>query len=321
MVYSKIMKDVLKRNLWQWNQFLYPSLGLAVGIFYAVLDENVTGRLIKHKTLHYIRFLYAAHDVIDIVLPIILGLVVGIGLNMFVKQKRLNRQLSLQNTQFQKNLLINNLISLFLHEIRNPMHNITAVLEDSKAALPAQAQDIIDRNLKRFEHITAQYKRWSSLFDVIHAKKETDLRLWTDTFISDKVLDRLRPLSIHYSQEIEPLKIQMHPILLDQVFSTLFSNACDELENHEGFREIQLAAKLSSSLRDQIEIKLSNTTSHGFPVEVLEKQGRSPVASRKGFGLGLTLLRNIVEHVGGEVVLSNEEGIAEVTLLIPGVRS
>ena len=113
MVYSKIMKDVLKRNLWQWNQFLYPSLGLAVGIFYAVLDENVTGRLIKHKTLHYIRFLYAAHDVIDIVLPIILGLVVGIGLNMFVKQKRLNRQLSLQNTQFQ-NILYLSFYVLFL---------------------------------------------------------------------------------------------------------------------------------------------------------------------------------------------------------------
>ena len=320
MLYSKTMKDVLKRAPWSWNQCLYPSVGLAIGIFYAVLDEKITGKLIQHKTLHYIQYLNAAHDVIDIVLPIILGLLVGIGFNMFVKQRRLNRELSLQNTQFQRNLLINNLISLFLHEIRNPMHNITAVLEDSKAALPAQTQEIIDRNLKRFGEITAQYKRWSSLFDVIHARKETDLGPWMETFLSDKVWERLRFLNIHYSQEIEPLKIQMHPILLDQMFSTLFSNACDELEGHEGVREIQLTARLSPSVNEQIEIKVRNTTLHGFPSEVLEKQGCSPVVSRKGLGLGLTLLRNIMEHVGGEIKLSNREGVAEVTLEIPGVQ-
>jgi signal transduction histidine kinase len=319
MLYSEAMKNVLKRSSWSWNQFFYPLLGLAIGTFYAVLDEKITGKLIQHKT-HYFRILYTFHDLIDIVLPIVLGLVVGIGFNMFVKQERLNRELSLQNTQFQKNLLINNLISLFLHEIRNPIHNITAVLEDSKAALPAQTQEIIGRNLKRFEQITAQYKRWSSVFDVIHAKKETDLRPWMETFISDKVWERLRSLNIRYSQEIESLRVQMHPILLDQVFSTLFSNVCDALENDSQVRAVKLSAKLSPSLYEQIEIRLSNTTGHGFPAEVLEKQGRSPVMSRKGLGLGLTLLRNIVEHVGGEMMLSNGEGVAEVTLLIPGVR-
>ena len=320
MLYSEIMKDVLKRTPWSWSQFFYPSIGLAVGIFYAVLDENITGRLIKHKALHYIRYLYAAHDVIDIVLPIVLGLLVGIGFNMLVKQQRLNRQLSLQNTQFQRDLLINNLISLFLHEIRNPIHNITAVLEDSKKALPPQTQDIIDRNLKRFEQITAQYKRWSSLFDVIHAREETFIRPWIEAFVSERVQARLHSLNIDYFQEIEPLRVQMHPILLDQVFSTLFSNACDELENHKGIREIRLTAKSDLLLHEQIEIKLSNTTIHGFPAEVLEKQGRSPVVSRKGLGLGLTLLRNIVEHVGGEMKLSNKDGAAEVILLITGER-
>ncbi len=309
-MFSQKIKNILA-------QLYFPLLGTIFGVLYAIADESLIQKLIKRPPP---KILIIASDFIDLILPVVFGLILGFLINILRKRTRLNKQLSIQNAQFQRDLLVNNLTSLFLHEIRNPLHNLAAVLEDNKDRLAPEVNEIVERNLKRFEQVTDQYKRWDSLFENINPREPVDLLPWLEHFIEDKVYAQLRQMNVNFSQEIDPLTIHMHPILLEQSFVTLFSNAFKELERVEGQRKLILTAKLHPPSYKQIEIKLINS-SKGFPNEVLEKQGRSPVESQSGLGLGLTLLRRVVEQVGGELVLSNFIDHAEVMMLIPERQS
>ncbi|MEI8345420.1 MAG: ATP-binding protein, partial [Candidatus Omnitrophota bacterium] len=250
-------------------------------------------------------------------LPVVFGILVGCGVNVLARQKRLNKQLSIQNTRLQRDILITTMISEFLHEIRNPVHNLTAVLEDNQQGFTETQREIIRRNLGRFEEITSQYKKWNSLFDTIDPRQTVDFRRWLANFIDDKIQDRLQKLGIHYRQELGSFKIHMHPVLLDQAFITLFENAFAALTDVPAEKSITLSAKTAHFDGSTLaELKMINN-GRLFPEEVLKHQGHSPVTSRAGTGFGLLLLRKMVDQVHGQLSLANDDGKAVVTLLIP----
>ena len=290
-----------------------PFLGGVGGIIYGLVD-NFTDPLFSVSTRRIIIF---AHDIVDFVLPVVVGIIIGLAVNLVRRQTRMNQELSTQNTKLQRDLLVNTLTSLFLHEIRNPIHNITAALDDSRVTLPQEIGEMINRNLKRLEETTGQYRKWGSSFDKIDPKEKTEFQPWLNDFIENKVRSRLRELDIEYTQEVDPVKINIHPVLLDQSFTTLFSNACEALAKEPERKYLRLISRLQAPDYQKVEIKLINR-GRGFSDEVLGKQGHSPIESKTGLGIGLTLLRNILEQIDGEVILSNFIGHAEVTLVIPG---
>ncbi len=297
------------------SHILSPAIGALCGIIYAVLDEQTVRLIIKRSPP---KFINISHDVIDFVLPVVFGIFVGIGINMLQKQARLNKALSIEKAQFQRDLLVHNLASLFLHEIRNPIHNVAAALEDSKQFLPPHLNEVVERNLKRFEQISNQYKKWGSAFDEINLREPVELRPWLSHFIEDTARGWFKELHVEYREEVEPVRVNIHPVLLEQLFITIFSNARKELAGVPKPRNLDLIAKPSKQQADRIDITLTNRSLKGFPAEVLEQQGRLPVASQSGLGLGLTLLRRTVEQAGGGLHLSNEADQAKIVLTLPG---
>ncbi len=304
-------RKIVRKNLSQWFP---PILGGICGVIYALVDEQLIKVLFGISTPSLI---VIAHDIVDFVLPVILGILIGLGINVMRRQALLNQKLSIQNTKFQRDLLVNTLTSLFLHEIRNPIHNIAAALDDNRVVLPEELSEIINRNLKRLEQITTQYQKWGSVFDKIDPKEQTELRPWLEDFIDNKVLSKLHELDIDFTQEIDAVRVRMHPILLDQSFATLFSNACEALAKQSGQRQLLLISRLQAPHYKKVEIKLINR-GEGFKAEILENQGKAPIESKTGLGIGLTLLRKVLEQVEGEMLLSNFTDHAEVTLVIPG---
>jgi len=298
------------------SPFWAPLLGGLIGVLYSILDEETVKQWLGVKTPGIVVFY---HNVLDWFLPVILGILIGLGINVMRKQVRLNKALSLQNVQFQRDLLVTTLISQFLHEIRNPIHNLSAALEEGQSVLPPEQNQIIQRNLERFEEISSQYKGWDSIFNHIDPRESFLLQPWLEVFIADKIQAKFREINVHFSQEIEAVKIKMHPILLEQSLVTLFSNAFEELSRMQGPRGLRLSVHWLSTDK-KIELKIANT-SRGFSAEVLREQGRRPVASRNGTGLGLLLLRKIVEQVEGEMILANKQERAEIRLLIPGEKA
>lgn len=295
-------------------QWLPPILGTIGGIIYIFIDERFTKGWFGITAPSLVAFI---HDLIDFAFPLLFGASIGLAINAAKKHKALSQKLSLQNAKLQRDLLVNTLTSLFLHEIRNPIHNIAAALGDSRAALPEIISERVQRNLKRLTQTTEQYRKWGSHFESIDPKEKTELRTWLKEFIENKARAKLRELRIGYVQNVPALKIYMHPVLLEQSFTTLFSNACEALAKEKGDRKLQLTAHLQANDHQKIEIKIMNNGT-GFPMNVLETQGRAPIESKNGWGLGLALLRKALEQVEGEIFLSNTDNGAEVTLVIPG---
>ena len=301
----------IKTHLTPW---LFPILGAVGGILYAVIDEQLIKEVFGISTPSFVVF---AHNIVDFVLPVFFGILVGLAINVIRRQAAMNQKLSIQNTKLQRDLLVKTLTSLFFHEIRNPIHNIAAALDDNRVTLPEEISEMINRNFKRLEETTAHYRKWGSSFDRIDPKEKTELRPWLKEFIENKVRSRMRELEIEYTQEVDPLRINMHPVLLDQTFTTLFSNACEALTKKTGERRLRLIARLRAPDYQNVEIKLINQ-GPGFSNEVLERQAHSPIESTTGLGIGLTLLRTVLEQVEGEIFLSNFIDHAEVTLVLLG---
>ena len=297
-----------------FRPWLAPVLGALGGIVYALVDEQLVQQLFHIATPPLVVF---THNVVDFVLPVIFGIVVGLASNVLHQQTILNQKLSLRNTKLQRDLLVNTLTSLFLHEIRNPVHNVAAALDDTRVTLPDDIGEVVKRNLTRLEAVTHQYRKWGSSFDIINPKEQTEFQPWLKEFIENKVHSRLRELSIEYTEETDSARVNMHALLLDQAFTTLFSNACEALSNEPTPRKLQLNARLQPPHYKKIEITLINH-GQGFNEKTLAHQGRSPVESQTGLGLGLTLLRKVLDQVEGELVLSNREGQAEVKMTLPG---
>lgn len=304
----------------KWNfkkltlQLLFPIIGAICGIVYSIVDESVYQKLIGSYPPQIVVF---SHDVIDWIIPVLLGILIGLGVNILQRLRHLNKNLTMQNVQFQRDLLVSTLTSQFLHEIRNPIHNLSAAIEESQESFSKEQREIIQRNLQRFEIIIAQYKKFDPTFGDINPIETLILKPWIEQFIEDKLSSIFKELNIHYSQAIDPLKIHMHPVLLEQSLLSLFGNACEELVRSDGSKNIAVSASLTSSDGNKI-IKFRISNSGRFPEEVLKVQGRFPVKSSHGTGLGLVLLKKIVAQVNGEMMLENTEGKATVTLFIPG---
>ena len=184
------------------STWIAPGLGALGGFLYATIDEQLLQAWFGVTTPQAI---VIAHDFVDFVLPVFFGILVGFAVNTIQKQARTNYNLSIRNEKLQKDLLVNTLTSLFLHEIRNPLHNIAAALDDDRIQLPKETEVILKRNLTRLDQSTLQYRKWSSLFNKIHPKEKTELRSWLSEFIENKVRSQLIELEIKYSLAIPPI--------------------------------------------------------------------------------------------------------------------
>ncbi len=299
------------------NLFL-PAIGALCGTIYVALDEDVLPRLIGIHPSGSLNFI---HGVIDFILPVLFGVLVGIGIDILKRQGNLNKQLSFRNAHLQRNLLVSTLISQFLHEIRNPMHNLSAALEDGVNGMGVDQAETVQRALLRFDEVALRYKNWESSVDKIDPRETVFLKPWLENFVRDHLNGDLKGLGIIYEQRIEPLLVRFHPILLEQAFISVVANAFEALEEQPSERRLQILSHLTAPSGERnVELRILNSGGV-FPEEVLKTQARAPVSSRQGTGFGLLLTRRVLEQAKGDLRLENIGGMACVTLILAGERA
>jgi signal transduction histidine kinase len=297
------------------SAWVMPLLWGALGLAYGVLDWAYLDRL-SPSAPSALEFL---DEFVDLVWPVLMGVGIGVGINLLQRQRRLNQHLSVENLQMERHVLMNVLISQLLHDIRNPIHNLAAVLEDDSGPASDAQRQVVRRNVEQLKRVVEQLSRWGAVYDAIDPLEPVMLSRWLPTFIGDQVSPRLRRLGVQYAQHIRPVTVRLHPLLLEQILVTLMTNACEALAGIEGPRRLTLSARPGSNGGGMAEILLENTGA--FPAEVLSAQGREPVASRNGLGLGLLLVRKMLEQVGGAMTLENRDGLAVVRLQVAGGRT
>ena len=200
------------------------------------------------------------------------------------------------------------------HELRNPLAPIRMALQimqmsEDDVATTRAARVIIDRQLRQMQRLiddindVAQVTRGAiqlrceevALSSVIQAAL---------AIARPQLESRQHPLSVELGRE--PLWVFADPVRLSQVFANLLSNA-SKYSPASGPIRIQAAAD-----GDEIIVTVTDV-GIGIPPDMLERifeafvqVDRSGTGTHEGLGIGLTLVRRVVELHGGTVTAQSD---------------
>lgn len=298
------------------SPWLYALIGTALGCLYAgvslILDSGALDTSAHHRAMVLI------HQFVDTILPILLGITAGLGFYYFRRQRLLNARLSSRNDRLKQDLLFHALISQILHEIQNPVHNLSAALDQDGSGLDADRRDMLRRNLDKLKDLKSRYGRIGFLLESLDPEEPVRWDEWFEAFFEDKLALQTRSSGIAFMRDLTPTEIAMHPILLEQVLQTLLSNCIETLETRPpGVGRVLRLSSHPDRLTDRTVLRVRIANPGAYPDEVLAAQGRRPVHSKSGLGLGLLLSRTILEQVGGDLSLSNHGSQAVTEVILP----
>jgi signal transduction histidine kinase/CheY-like chemotaxis protein len=228
-------------------------------------------------------------------------------------------------------------LATLAHELRNPLAPLRNSLEIMKRS--RGNSDLIERSRVTMERQLSHMVRLiDDLLDVSRiTRNQLLLRREMVDFASiiHRALETCRPLADAAEHELrialptEPISLHADPARLAQVFGNLLTNACKFTERR-GLIELSaevLPGEPSGERPTDREIVVKIRDSGvGIPPEMLGKVfemfaqvDRSLERSRGGLGIGLTLVKRLVELHGG-VVTAHSEGPgtgSEFTVRLP----
>jgi two-component system CheB/CheR fusion protein len=218
-------------------------------------------------------------------------------------------------------------LAMLSHELRNPlgaMASATQLLKDG-ATTPERSQRLLDvltrqsRQMSRLLDDLLEVSRVTQ--DKIELRKRTmDMRPVIEEAIeAARELMQIRQIELSVELDSEPLVIDCDPARLQQIQANLLSNAAKytPIGGH-----VWLSLKREA---DQAVLRVADD-GVGIPKEVLEdvfelfvQSTRTLDRSEGGLGVGLTLVRGLVERHGGSVTAYSEgEGHgSEFTVRLP----
>ena len=202
-------------------------------------------------------------------------------------------------------------LAVMAHELRNPLTSIrlaSSMLAHSDASDPARMQAIIEREVTRMSRVVGD------LLDISRAntgKLRLERRVVDLAEIIDATVDACRPTMDMRLQRFtlqlpaRPLAMDADPVRLVQVFSNLLDNASKYTPEGGG---IDLVVAI---VGDAVEITVSDS-GIGISAEALPavfepsvQDGHAIGFNGAGLGIGLTVVRELVEAHGGSVIATS----------------
>ncbi len=235
---------------------------------------------------------------------------VGIGINITPRKRA---EAALREADRRKD----EFLATLAHELRNPlapMRNAVHILklQDSLDPSSAAARDMIDRQVQHMVRLLDDLLDMSRITqDKLELRKEyVELQP-----ILEQALETSRPHVDGDSQEVsvsmpsEPIYLDADPVRLVQVFSNLLNNASKYTQPGG---EIWLTTE---RVGDNVVVSVKDSGA-GIPPDKLAtvfdlftQLDRPPEQSRSGLGIGLTLVKRLVEmHEGSVAAYSDGPG-------------
>lgn len=209
------------------------------------------------------------------------------------------------------------LLAAISHELRSPLGRARVALEIARERSDEANEKVLkgaDRNLVEVDAILGDLlaSARAGLADL--RREKLDLKSWLDARIAQETTG---PITLEGKVEGE---IDADGALLGRAVHNLLANAWA----HGHPKDVPLVVRVA---REDGMVKITvRDRGPGFPEDLLPRafdafvQGGSSARSpgQQGLGLGLALVRRIVEAHEGRVTARNVDGGAEVSLEIPG---
>ncbi len=210
------------------------------------------------------------------------------------------------------------------HEIKNPLTPIQLAAERLEhklvSRLPETDADMLQRSTRTIVNQVQAMKHMVDSF-------RDYARLPPANLMALDVNELLQELLVLYEASSTPIradlseplpKIKGDPAQLRQIIHNLIRNAQDATEGLPNAR-IEVSTRL---LGKQVELQIADTGA-GFPPEIMANAFEPYVTTKpKGTGLGLPIVKKIIEEHGGKITLSNREtGGAEIRIVLQAADS
>jgi signal transduction histidine kinase len=205
------------------------------------------------------------------------------------------------------------LLAVAAHELRNPMHALLLQVSAALAVARRDGNTDLIRRIERVKHIVDRYvKRATVLLDVcrINARK---FPIQVESFdfmdVVSEAVESYGPEAAFHQSSLNLTGPATLPgawdrLAIEQIVSNVLSNA---IKYGAGAPvDVEVAIDSEDFVRFAVRDR-----GVGIPLEDQERifgrfeQGANPSAKRAGFGVGLWLVRSLVEVHGGEISVSS----------------
>ncbi len=226
------------------------------------------------------------------------------GVAIIIQDRTEQETLLKQSMRMEQRAVLGEFTTLFAHEARNPINNITANLQWMAMNLPAE-----DPNQATIQRIQQNCERLNDLMDTILAYNrisEMEMEILDIKSLLKKHLDRQ---SIHLKQANIQLVYETSENIpavkgnrraLERVFANLIDNAMHSMKDKGGNLTIKIQpAQLKDPHGEWLEISIADS-GPGIPDEYKEKLFKESFTTKSnGTGIGLMICHKIIQaHQG-----------------------
>jgi two-component system, chemotaxis family, CheB/CheR fusion protein len=213
----------------------------------------------------------------------------------------------------------NEFLAILAHELRNPLaplRNAVQILQRAPgdAAVTAKARDMIDRQVHHMSRLV------SDLLDAARAENgqiklqraPLDLRACVEHVVDlMRVGFESKQQGLRVNLPAEPVWVEGDSARLEQVFTNLLSNA-NKYTQQRGDIEMTLGTVVGADGKTYAAVQVidngegidADLIPHLF--ELFTQADRSLAHSQGGLGIGLSLVRTLIEMHGGRVLIRSE---------------
>ena len=208
------------------------------------------------------------------------------------------------------------------HDVRHPL----ATIKNSAYFLNMTLKDPNDKTKKHLNLINSEVIRANEIITGLMRlsevrKPEKDITSVTD-LLNEFLTSFNLPDKIKLITEFDSTcpDILIDQLQIKQVFANLASNAVRAMSEEGTLTVKTLRVKCSGDKGDLVEV-LFNDTGCGIKKDILAKIFEAFYTTRSsGMGLGLSIVKDIVNANGGEIIVESEEGKGSIfKITFPGV--
>ncbi|MCG8391148.1 MAG: sensor histidine kinase [Cytophagales bacterium] len=236
-----------------------------------------------------------------------------------------NEQLTLKNEQLQKlDQEKDALISVIAHDLKAPFNRAKSLLALIKASGPLTKDQenitsMIHQSTDQGHELISDLLLLYGEKQVTHKKKKIDLeQLVAETGKVYKELATQKEITLHLQTPGTPVELTTDPHLLSRALDNLLTNAIKFTEHH---KNIYLALTCDSryvSIAVIDEGPGIPMEEHGLLFKKLQKLTPKPTDGESSTGLGLSIVKQLIEELSGSVEVESELGKGSTfTLKLP----